>query len=71
MYRMTAKGLWLPEVMVSLPKSYYAEHRDWLSRFVDHPLEEIRAELRGKDLCCWCGLESKCHADILIELANA
>jgi len=27
--------------------------------------------LRGKDLCCWCSLEVKCHADILLQRANA
>jgi hypothetical protein len=27
-------------------------------------------ELRGKNLSCWCPLEDKCHADILLELAN-
>lgn len=27
-------------------------------------------ELRGKDLACWCGLSSPCHADILLEIAN-
>jgi hypothetical protein len=26
--------------------------------------------LRGKDLACWCPPESKCHADILLKLAN-
>jgi hypothetical protein len=26
--------------------------------------------LRGKDLACFCPLESECHADILIRLAN-
>ena len=29
------------------------------------------AELRGKDLACWCGLDQPCHADVLLELANA
>jgi hypothetical protein len=28
-------------------------------------------ELRGKDLACWCRLEQPCHADVLLELANA
>lgn len=28
------------------------------------------AELRGKDLACWCPLSSPCHADVLLELAN-
>lgn len=28
-------------------------------------------ELRGKNLACWCPLSSPCHADVLLELANA
>lgn len=28
------------------------------------------AELRGKDLACWCPLDQPCHADVLLELAN-
>lgn len=27
--------------------------------------------LRGKDLACWCKLDQPCHADVLLELANA
>jgi len=27
-------------------------------------------ELKGKDLACWCPLDSPCHADVLLELAN-
>lgn len=35
-----------------------------------------RAELRGKDLACWCPVHSyhedgSCHADILLEIANS
>ena len=33
-------------------------------------LEEIKSELRGKDLMCWCPLDQPCHADVLLELAN-
>lgn len=29
------------------------------------------AELRGKDLACWCPLDQPCHADVLLELANS
>lgn len=35
---------------------------------------ELRArlpELRGKNLACWCKLDQPCHADVLLELANA
>lgn len=31
---------------------------------------EIRAELRGHDLACWCPLDEPCHADVLLQLAN-
>nr|WP_272896981.1 DUF4326 domain-containing protein [Mycolicibacterium tusciae] len=33
--------------------------------------EDVRRELRGHDLVCWCPLDSPCHADVLLELANA
>jgi hypothetical protein len=28
-------------------------------------------ELRGRDLACWCPLDEPCHADVLLEIANA
>lgn len=28
-------------------------------------------ELRGKNLACYCSLAEPCHADVLLELANA
>lgn len=33
-------------------------------------LAEVRRDLRGKDLACWCPLDEPCHADVLIRLAN-
>lgn len=33
--------------------------------------EEIRDGLAGRDLACWCALSAPCHADVLIEIANA
>lgn len=30
------------------------------------------ADLRGKDLACWCPLDGRpCHAEVLLRLANA
>ena len=29
------------------------------------------SELWGKDLACWCPLDQPCHADVLLEIANA
>ena len=33
-------------------------------------IDEVRAELAGKDLACWCPLDLECHADVLLDLAN-
>lgn len=33
-------------------------------------VEDVKRELRGKDLACWCALDQPCHADVLLELAN-
>ena len=33
--------------------------------------EDIRADLRGKNLACWCKIGTPCHVDVLIEIANA
>lgn len=32
--------------------------------------DEELAELRGKNLACWCKPGDPCHADVLLELAN-
>lgn len=32
--------------------------------------EQIRKELKGKNLACWCPLDQPCHADVLLEIAN-
>lgn len=31
---------------------------------------KIKAELRGKNLACFCPLTSPCHADVLLKIAN-
>ncbi len=48
-------------------------YRDWLANEIEiapDNLVEIRNELKGKNLACWCKLDQPCHADILLELAN-
>jgi hypothetical protein len=32
---------------------------------------QVRRELRGKNLACWCPLDEPCHADVLLEVANS
>lgn len=34
-------------------------------------IDAARANLRGKNLACWCKQGDPCHADVLLKLANA
>jgi hypothetical protein len=50
-----------------------AAYRAWLfdpTRTVGPSIAEIRRELRGHDLACWCPPDQPCHADVLLEVAN-
>jgi Domain of unknown function (DUF4326) len=31
---------------------------------------DVRRELAGRDLACWCPLDERCHADVLLRIAN-
>lgn len=59
------------------PRNAYVDARtcvdDFKSWLWDTPnlRSEIRRDLRGKDLACWCPLDQPCHADVLLEIANA
>lgn len=33
--------------------------------------QEAIAELKGRDLACWCHPHEECHADILLDFVNA
>ena len=33
-------------------------------------VHEVRFELQGRDLACYCPLDAPCHADVLLEVAN-
>lgn len=35
------------------------------------PMRGRLSDLRGKTLACWCPLDQPCHADVLLDLANA
>jgi hypothetical protein len=53
--------------------------REWLAGDTSlHPYNKlpptrafIVSELRGKNLACYCQPHQSCHADILLEIANA
>jgi len=40
------------------------------SREFGFGVEEIRYQLAGRNLACWCPLDQPCHADYLLEVAN-
>lgn len=33
-------------------------------------MDDAIANLKGKNLACWCKLDEKCHADLLLAIAN-
>ena len=43
------------------------EELQWMPTPAERP---DPAELRGKNLACWCPLDQPCHADVLLSLAN-
>lgn len=52
-----------------------ARHARWMAGEIEAdrpppPLGEIRSELGGKNLACWCRAGTPCHVDTLLALAN-
>jgi hypothetical protein len=47
----------------------FAKDIGWINSRLGFDFEEI-AQLRGKNLACWCKQGTPCHADVLLDLAN-
>jgi len=48
------------------------DHDAWVGLgYAPYTLEDIRRELGGKNLACWCALDQECHADTLLAIANS
>lgn len=60
------------EAVENAVRLYAQEITYWLGGRIDWDPEFSAAvkKLAGKDLACWCPLDSPCHADVLLELAN-
>jgi len=54
------------------PAEAVAAFRAMLARWPrSHPeIAQIREQLGGRNLACWCPLDQPCHADVLLEIAN-
>ncbi len=66
----------LSAYVVHLSAYFGWEARMFRRAFYPLPVEstafrEWIAPLRGKHMACWCPLDQPCHADVLLELANA
>src|SRR5690242_2534546 len=79
LFGYTARGCWSPANVMDVDEPtasmLHEAHCRWLRRIGGDPVGRARAELRGKNLACWCelpqsGREDACHAAILLELAN-
>ena len=46
-------------------------YRGIYTRGIESLSAHAKRHLQGKDLACWCPLDQPCHADVLLELANA
>lgn len=79
LFEDTACGCWSPSnvrhVDAETAEILHAAHTGWLRRFGGNALEHARTELRSRNLACWCPLpegdeDDKCHAAILLRIAN-
>lgn len=52
-------------------QAVYEANNAFRSRHGYSPAIAARYELAGKNLACWCPLDQPCHADVLLEIANA
>lgn len=75
LYRDMCLDVWGPNKVAHLPSHEQIFIRlaadSWRARwdwsYVPNAIQKL---LAGKDLACWCPLDAKCHADVLLEIAN-
>jgi len=66
-----------PEYAVKLYRAIFRQDipLPYISAETDARVEKIRkqdvSELKSRNLACWCPLDQPCHADVLLEIANA
>jgi hypothetical protein len=58
---------WIPYSEAIMLQKYETHIRKMIK---EKPMEYNIDELRGKNLSCWCPLDKKCHADILLKILN-
>ncbi|MDE1906433.1 MAG: DUF4326 domain-containing protein [Rhodospirillales bacterium] len=65
-------GEWMRETKDEAQNLAVAAYKAWINGPAQTKLKaRIPVALRGKNLACWCTLDDPCHADVLLEIANA
>ena len=63
-----------PAVAVAMFRRLLQDHGGFVARVggkeVHTTVDDIRRELHGKNLACWCPPGQECHADVLLQIAN-
>jgi Domain of unknown function (DUF4326) len=74
-FRLALLGQDTPAMRAAFPSGRGKWLGRWVGRGPDRhreyvTVEDVRRELAGRDLACWCPLTEPCHADVLLEIAN-
>lgn len=64
-------GIWSKEPHPPLMREQAVECFRYSATFTAREFPGFYEPLRGKDLACFCPLDQSCHADVLLEVANA
>lgn len=70
LHRNAMLGFWSPSDLPSeWPDSRFARGAQ-LFQVCQRQRDNLN-QLKGCDVCCWCGLDEECHGATYLELANA
>ncbi len=61
---------WCSPMAVKAGDAVGAFYTNLLRGTLTFTIDDVKRELRGKDLACWCGADSHCHAEVLLSIAN-
>lgn len=66
----TGPAMWFRDTKPEATELSVKAFRAWFAT-QDTLQEKAKIALRGKNLACWCAVGQPCHADVLLECANA
>ncbi len=65
-------AMWFKDTREEAQQLAVDAYRSWVMQPAQETLrDKARMALRGKHLACWCSPSQPCHADVLLEIANA